>query len=150
MEKNRQKNGSSAFFWGLIVGAILASLLTTKKGRKILRELIDVGLEMLEDFAQQKKVTDIPVVAKVKNTVDEIKQEIREEKAEKEAKEDIDSEIGGFEEMVEEEEQEQMSSLVQMMSEDEVEVEVTESESKPTKSNGHSKKRLFRGIRKAK
>lgn len=149
MEKNKQKGGSSAFFWGLIVGAILASLLTTKKGRKILRELIDVGLEMLEDFAQQKKVTDIPVVAKVKNTVDEIKQEIREEKAEKDAREDIESEITGFEEMVDEEE-EQVVAPVQMMSEDEVEVEITKTEPKVAQSNGHSKKRLFRGIRKSK
>ena len=83
MEKNKHsKGGSSAFFWGLIVGALLATLLTTKKGRKVLRELIDVGLEMLEEFAQQKNVTNIPVVSKVKETVEEIKQEIKEQKEE--------------------------------------------------------------------
>ena len=50
METKHDKHGGNAFFWGLAIGALLATLLTTKRGRQILRELTDLGLELFEDF----------------------------------------------------------------------------------------------------
>ena len=53
-----QHNGSggSGFIIGVIVGVILTLLLTTKRGRVILKELLEKGIEKfsnLEDFMQE-------------------------------------------------------------------------------------------------
>lgn len=118
METNKHgKNGGSAFFWGLIIGAILATFLTTKKGRQILRDLTGAALELFEEFIEEKKA---------KHT-----QKVREQDIEEaEATEDIESEIADVEET----------------SQEAVEKVTVEQEQTPVK-NGHSEKRLFRGIR---
>jgi hypothetical protein len=51
-----EKHGSNGFFVGLLVGAAVGALVSTKKGRQILKDLSDYGLEYvgnvvnLEDF----------------------------------------------------------------------------------------------------
>lgn len=147
MEKNRpvKQNGSSAFFWGLVVGALLATLLTTKNGRKILHELVDILLSMMEDFKEKKKIETMPVVSKVKNAVNDFKNEVEFEKA----VDDIKSEIAEDEEPAssEPEFEDRAVTPVQVMTE---ETDVVIEEKEASKPNGHSKKRLFHGIRKAK
>ncbi|MBI4092015.1 MAG: hypothetical protein HY427_02315 [Candidatus Levybacteria bacterium] len=58
METKHGKHGGNAFFWGLAIGALLATLLTTKRGRQILRELTDLGLELFEDFVEDRTRED--------------------------------------------------------------------------------------------
>ena len=142
MEKNKHgKNGGSAFFWGLIVGALLASLLTTKKGRQILKDLIELGIEMFEEFIEEKKAADIPkkaiekAIAVKDKVVEEIKQASRE----------VEEEISPPEQ--------ELSDVVAAVEEMEVEEEIITSEPEvkaKTNGNSHHKKRLFRGIRKSK
>ena len=52
METKHEANRGNAFLWGLTIGALLATLLTTKRGRQILRELTNLGLELFEDFVE--------------------------------------------------------------------------------------------------
>lgn len=145
--KHVKQGGGSAFFWGLVIGALLATLLTTKNGRKILHELVDIVLSMMEDFAEKKKTSNVPVVTAVKNTVNNIKEDIREEVEFQKAVDDISSEIAEDEQPVSEEDFDVSSTPVQVIAEEEIVVD--EKEESP-KSNGHTKKRLFHGIRKAK
>ncbi len=146
--KHVKQGGGSAFFWGLVIGALLATLLTTKNGRKILHELVDIVLSMMEDFAEKKKTSNVPVVTAVKNTVNNIKEDIREEVEFKKAVDEINSEIAEDEQPGSEDDLEVSSTPVQVIAEEE-EIVVDEKEESP-KSNGHAKKRLFHGIRKAK
>lgn len=56
MDENKS-HASGGFLFGVVVGAILALLFTTKKGRQILRMLTDEGLNKfadLEDLLQEK------------------------------------------------------------------------------------------------
>lgn len=47
----------SGFFIGFILGVLATLLLTTKKGREILKELIDKGMQKIKDIEElQKKV----------------------------------------------------------------------------------------------
>jgi hypothetical protein len=121
--KNGHHGGNHAFFWGLVIGAIFATLLTTKKGRQILRDLTDLSLELFEDFVEQKT---------------------RESNKKK-----IDSDDLGFEEAVHEEEEAEKEASEDLASEI-TEVEETPKDEKAEvgkNGNGHHKKRLFRGIR---
>ena len=115
METNKHgKSSGSTFFWGFIIGVTLATLLCTKKGRQILRDLIDLALELVEEIIEDKKQ---------KRT---LYKRVADETA---AAEDIESEIAEVE----------SSSPA---ASDEVFGE-------PKKNgNGHSKKRMFRGIKK--
>ena len=54
METKHDKHGGNAFLWGLIIGALLTTLLTTKRGRQILGELTNLGLELFEDFVEDR------------------------------------------------------------------------------------------------
>ena len=46
---NDTKN-NSGFVWGLLIGAALGSLLSTEKGRRILKELSEHGIESIESL----------------------------------------------------------------------------------------------------
>jgi gas vesicle protein len=48
---NDKKGGHffNGFFWGAAIGGGLAYLLSTKKGREFLKELIQDGIDMLDD-----------------------------------------------------------------------------------------------------
>ncbi len=129
------KGGSSAFFWGLIIGALLATLLTTKKGRQILHDIIELGLELIEEFIADKKEKVIKQVEKIEEVVveDKVDEQVSEEEL---AKEDLESEVAA--------EETTPAEPVQVKENEEV------AEEKKTNGNGHQKKRLFRGIRRTK
>jgi len=132
-----QKGGGSAFIWGLLIGAVLTTLLTTQKGRRILREVAELGFELLEDFIEDR------VGRKEASSMSADETE--------EVKEDLESEVA---------EAETVTTPAQSSSQDASEqslgqVEITEKDSdekieevKAPKANGNGhKKRLFRGIR---
>ena len=117
METNKHgKSGGSAFFWGLIIGGLLATLLTTKRGRTILREVVNLGIELLEDFVEDRSS---------KNPAEGEARQRRQEEEIIEATEDLKSEVT------------------------EVDTEPVQrvEPAPPPAKNGHSKRRLFRGIR---
>ncbi|HVT00885.1 MAG TPA: hypothetical protein VHE53_01460 [Patescibacteria group bacterium] len=156
MEKNKNHHGASGFFWGLIIGAILATLLTNKKGRKLLKEILDLGLEMLEEFIEEKSVQPAPRPVVV---VDEapIPTPNTTPREVEEVKEDLNSEVTANEEESSPGEEYVGSETPEpeIEVEEEISVESAEitSDSTPEEKpngNGHSKKRLFRGIRRAK
>lgn len=120
MDNKNGHHGGNSFIWGLLIGALLASLITTKKGRQIIRELTDLGIEIVENFAEGKMNTS-------KKNVDET---LSEEEELADASDDLASEVT-------EEETIEVTS-----------VQETSEESPPVPAeNGHSKKRLFKGIR---
>lgn len=57
MDKREQQSIGSGFFLGLLFGLAIALLFTTKKGRKILRILLDEGLEKFEEWQDIVKDT---------------------------------------------------------------------------------------------
>lgn len=118
MEHKNEHHGNS-FIWGLLIGAIFATLLTTTKGRRILKDLTDLGLELFEDFIEEKT---------------------RETETVK-TREDIEESEEGLLSRTEEAQAEKMESS-------EGEREIIEEKEKEVKPNGNGhKKRLFRGIR---
>lgn len=52
MDNKHENKFGSGFLWGAIIGGTLVLLVSTKKGRKVLRELADVGLDTIENAAQ--------------------------------------------------------------------------------------------------
>ena len=52
--KNNGGKGRNGFLWGLLIGAVLTTFLTTQKGRRILREVVELGFELLEDFIDRE------------------------------------------------------------------------------------------------
>lgn len=46
---NDNKN-NSGFVWGLLIGAAIGSLVSTEKGRRIIKELSEHGLESIENL----------------------------------------------------------------------------------------------------
>lgn len=53
------RNSSLGFMWGLIIGAALGSLLSTKKGRKIIKEISEHGLESLENIMNIDEIKEV-------------------------------------------------------------------------------------------
>lgn len=120
-ENKNGHHGPNSFVWGLLIGALLATLITTKKGRQILRDLTDLGLEIFEDFVEQK----------TREANGKKEPVSRDEEEMEEATADIESEITEAEEKTPEEK-----------------INVKEEvQTKNGNGNGHSKKRLFKGIR---
>lgn len=157
MDKNRhgKNHGGSAFLWGFILGAIFATLLTTKKGRAILRELIDLGTELIEDFLEQRKNKSFE-----KKIIETQKAFVKEEKENvMEAVEDLNSEIGASETVVSDKTEvksaeeeiviDEVSLEAQNLARKVAEMEKHTHEGEEPKKRG-SKRRLFRGIRKTK
>jgi len=129
MEKNKHGNHQgSAFFWGLIIGALLATLITTKRGRLVLRELIDLGLELIENFVDERNNKEQEASPK-SDTITQEEEIIL-------ANEDLKSE--------DDPEHPKHKVVREISFEDNLEAEA---ETSNTNGNGHTKKRLFRGIR---
>lgn len=131
MEKTKKHHGGgSAFIWGLVIGALLATLLTTKGGRKILREFINAILDFAEDFGDKHKAK--PASPPVVSEMEEVK----------EAADDLGSQITEIETEEVSFEEEQVADVpkarVQNMAEKEI----------PKTPNISSKKRMFHGIHK--
>lgn len=59
MDKNHGKHNSNGFFLGLLLGAGIALLLSTKKGRNILKELTENGIDALEDVVAPGELKDL-------------------------------------------------------------------------------------------
>ena len=102
-EHPKNHHGGSAFLWGLIIGALLASLLTTKRGRRILRELSEVAMDLIENFIEEKtsvktKPIDIPVPkSKVEQEKDEVEEDLESEVTEVESEsQKLEEEIQEF------------------------------------------------------
>ena len=49
--ENKQGKFLDGFFWGAVIGGGFACLLSTKRGRDFLKDLIDEGIDILEDFS---------------------------------------------------------------------------------------------------
>lgn len=47
--ENKEHGSGGGFVWGLLIGAAVGSLVSTQKGRQILKDLMDHGLESLEN-----------------------------------------------------------------------------------------------------
>ena len=154
---DKKNHAGGAFLWGFILGAIFASLLTTKKGRAILKELVNTGVEMIEDFVEDRKNK-----AYEKKMDEREKIIIQEEKEEvKNAKEDLESKVGETETVVQESAKPKEEVIVEEVSPeafnfakkmDQTETTLEEISSTPIpepKKRG-SKRRLFRGIRRGK
>ncbi|KKQ96242.1 MAG: hypothetical protein A3C27_00320 [Candidatus Levybacteria bacterium RIFCSPHIGHO2_02_FULL_39_36] len=121
-ENKNEHRGGNTFFWGLIIGATFATLLSTQKGRKILHDLTDLGLELIEDFIDERVGKDSL------------------EKETEEVQEDIESEVAEVD----------VPEKGVGTKPDEKTEEIKENPSNPIKSdskNGSLKKRLFKGIR---
>lgn len=140
MENKHEKRqgGGSAFFWGLVIGALLATLLTTKKGRLILRELVNLGLELIEDIIEEKRQahsTPAPVKQGKKEVIKDYEK----------TADDLESEITELESApVVKSEETVISFMHETEKEPEAEIEAPQANSN---GNGHHKKRLFRGLR---
>ena len=119
MDNKNGHHGGNSFIWGLLIGAVLASLITTKRGRQIIRELTDLGIEIFENFAEDK-------MKPKKNVVETSEDE-----------EDLDEASDDLASEVTEEETVEVTS---------VEGPSEVNEPAPAE-NGHAKKRLFKGIR---
>lgn len=104
MENKHEKKHSAgaAFLWGFILGAIFASLLTTKKGRAILRELVNTGMELIDDFIEERKNKAYEKSVEVKNKIVE---QVEKEEVEH-AEDDLDSEITSTDSVIEDMEEE--------------------------------------------
>jgi hypothetical protein len=58
MEERKDRN-SHSFTWGMIVGGALVFMLSTKKGREIIKELTEDGIEGIEDFIDIEKIKEL-------------------------------------------------------------------------------------------
>jgi hypothetical protein len=135
METKHEKKGGSHFFWGLVIGALLATLLTTKKGRLILREIVNLGLELIEELIEEKKRTHSEAVNEAKKLSDLSDFE--------EGDEDVVSEVTEAETPPDE----VSSAPEEKASEERGVIEEEHASEAKTNGNGHHKKRLFRGVR---
>lgn len=52
---NETKN-NSGFVWGLLIGAAIGSLISTEKGRRIIKELSEHGLESIENLMDIEEI----------------------------------------------------------------------------------------------
>ncbi len=53
---------NSGFVWGLLIGAAIGSLISTEKGRRIIKELSEHGLDSIENLMD---------IDEIKNAMDE-------------------------------------------------------------------------------
>ncbi len=58
MEEKKHRD-SHSFTWGMLVGGALVLMLTTKKGRQILKEISEGGIEGIEEFIDLEKVKEL-------------------------------------------------------------------------------------------
>ncbi len=49
---------NSGFVWGLLIGAAIGSLLSTEKGRRIIKELSEHGIESIENLMDIDEIKD--------------------------------------------------------------------------------------------
>lgn len=73
---NHNKGGKflDGFFWGAVLGGGAAYVLSTKKGRDIVKELIQEGVNVLENMAAPDEVIEAPQVIEDKQIMSEIEE----------------------------------------------------------------------------
>lgn len=54
--EDQKKKHSHGFTWGMIVGGAVVLMLTTKKGRDILKELAEGGIDGLDEYVDLEKL----------------------------------------------------------------------------------------------
>lgn len=145
----KKSNSNSAFFWGFLFGAIFATLLTTKKGRAILREIINTGMELIEDFIEDRKDK------MHQDSVIKAQKVIQEEEAENvaDATSDLKSEVSGVEEAPVAAKSSSEPAVDEVSEEaEELAMDMEEEDVEPAEKRAKrgSKRRLFKGIRKSK
>ncbi len=150
MEKNKHEksHGGNHFLFGLILGGVLATLLTTKKGRQILREVTDLGLSLLEDFIEEKTKPKKTKIEEELLAQEDIVSDITEnEEVPPPVSETVNVSNKPLNEAKKDDSDIEMETV--FVKEDIVtETESVEEEKEPSSNgNGHSKKRLFKGIR---
>lgn len=149
MENNKhpKSHAGGAFLAGFILGAIFASLLITKKGRAVLREIVNAGMEMIEDFLEDRK--DKAYEKKVAQREIVVVQEEKEDVAD--AASDLESGVSANEtEVLDTAETAPIPASeleIDEVSDEAIEL-AKKMEEKPAKLG--SKRRLFKGIRKTK
>ena len=55
---NDNKN-NSGFVWGLLIGAAIGSLISTEKGRRIIKELSEHGIESIENLMDIEEIKNV-------------------------------------------------------------------------------------------
>ncbi len=81
--KNNTNNGiGSGFLLGILIGVILTLLITTKKGREILKDLMDRGIQKISDLEEAIDKAKHPSSSEEENDYikpepEEVKKEIR-------------------------------------------------------------------------
>lgn len=142
METNKHgKSGGSAFLWGLIIGALLATLITNKRGRLILKEIVNLGIELVESFIEERTSKNHESPARNASQRDAGGRIMNQDPG-VEAKTNLDQEdiFQASEDLKSEVAQDEASPIADNF--DEPIVSKIKSN-----GNGHHKKRLFRGIR---
>lgn len=73
---NHHKGGKflDGFFWGAVLGGGAAYVLSTKKGRDIVKELIQEGVNVLENMAAPDEVMEAPQIIEDKQIMSEIEE----------------------------------------------------------------------------
>jgi gas vesicle protein len=59
--KNKNHDSGNGFLLGVVVGSIATLLFTTKKGRQILKELTDRGIESISELEKKLKNAEEPL-----------------------------------------------------------------------------------------
>ncbi len=81
MEKKKESKSGNSFLWGIFVGAGLAYLVGTEKGRGILKELMQEGADFIADFASPE-AEENPAVYNTEEAVVKEGQVVEEENQE--------------------------------------------------------------------
>ncbi len=63
----------NGFFWGAVLGGGFAYLISTKRGREFLKDLVQDGMDMLEEatMPEQEEVIEKPIIAEPSTSVSE-------------------------------------------------------------------------------
>ena len=69
----------NGFFWGAVLGGGFAYLISTKRGRELLKDLVQDGMDMLEEatMPEQEEVMEAPIV--VEPSVSAVEEKVIEE-----------------------------------------------------------------------
>lgn len=59
MDNNHGRHNSNGFLLGLLLGAGIALLISTKKGRNIIKEITENGIDALEDVVAPGELKDL-------------------------------------------------------------------------------------------
>lgn len=146
MDRRSSHSGVNTFFFGILVGVALTLLITTKKGRKILKTLVEEGTDRISRWEEMLKELE---ESAVEEPIDEDEAE-EEEEEEQEYVQPTERESVLEESPVPVQTFEKIEKVVEVKEEKKPEekkkedVKEAKTESKPKSSS----RRFFKGIRK--